>query len=671
VVEMPGQKLLQQNEGFLEAWETYTEKGILKTELIRNVIADSWIRSRKHGVDPLSEKIEVNLSTEELGKRYNQFMALIKTARPFMSSLYKLVGNEGLIIRLTDKDGYVLECIGDQDLVKTYGNLSMYTGCNIKEEVIGTNAIGTALAIDGPIQVFGAEHYCKQFHNWTSSACPIRNEKKGIIGILSMTGPSCNVHPHTLGMVVATAAAIGKEIKLEKANRRLDVTNKHFHAIMESISEGLICVNPKGVVLDINLFARRLLGLKEEEIIGKNISCILDDMQESKITDMIHSGKKYEEEEMHFKSGRNKRISCIASVTPVKGQDSSEVEGTVFTFRAAKKVHSLVNKIVGAEAIYTFEDILGDSKLTKQAIKVASIAANTDTTILLLGESGVGKEMFAQAIHNESNRRKKPFVFLNCGAIPRDLVASELFGYVEGAFTGAKRGGHPGKFELADKGTIFLDEIGDMPLDAQVNLLRVLESKAVVRVGGHDVIPTDVRVIAATHKDLLKEVEKGNFRSDLYYRLNVMPIQIPALRERKEDIKVFIDYFIDKFSRRMGKEVKGVHHSFYKTMIRYDWPGNVRELQNVMELVMNMVRDKADISYEDLPSYMRSGGFIKEKRQGGKNDAFDLAEIEKNTIMNALDYSGGNMAQTAKLLGIGRSTLYRKIEKYSLEHLLK
>ena len=667
---MPGQKLLRQNEGFQEAWETYTARGVLKMELIRTVIADSWIRSRRYGVDPLSQKVEVSLSLEELKKRYNQFMALIQITKPFMSSLYKLVGNEGLIVRLTDKDGYVLECIGDQDLVKTYGNLSMYKGCNTKEEVIGTNAIGTALAIDGPIQVFGAEHYCKQFHNWTSSACPIRNEDGGILGILSMTGPSSNVHPHTLGMVVATAEAIGNEIKLERTNKRLDVANKHFYAIMESISEGLICVNSKGTVMDINLFARRMLALKEEEIIGKSITCILDDIHESKLLDMIHNGKKYEEEELHFKSEKRKRISCIVNVTPIKGQDSSEVEGTVFTFRASKKVHSLVNKIVGAEAIYTFEDILGESKLTKEAIKIASIAANTDTTVLLLGESGVGKEMFAQAIHNESIRRKRPFVFLNCGAIPRDLVASELFGYVEGAFTGAKRGGHPGKFELADKGTIFLDEIGDMPLDAQVNLLRVLENKAVVRVGGHDVIPTDVRVIAATHKDLLREVEKGNFRSDLYYRLNVMPIQIPTLRERKEDIKIFIDYFVDKFSRRMGKEIQGVHHSFYKAMIRYDWPGNVRELQNVMELVMNMVGDKVNIGYEDLPSYMRSGEFMKEQRQGVKNDAFDLAEVEKNTILKAIDHAGGNIAMTARLLGIGRSTLYRKIEKYSMEHLL-
>ncbi|MFZ5968678.1 MAG: sigma-54-dependent Fis family transcriptional regulator [Bacillota bacterium] len=666
---MAGKKMLQQNEGFLEAWETYISTGILKKGLIRNVIADSWVRSKKYGVDPLTQKVEVTLSEKELEERYKEFMPLIRTTKPFMDSLYNIVGKAGLIVRLTDKDGYVLECIGDQELVRTYGNLSMYKGCNVKEEVIGTNAIGTALMIGGPIQVLGAEHYCKQYHNWTSSACPIRDENGSIIGILSMTGPSSNVHPHTLGMVVATAEAIGNEMELEKTNRRLDVANKHFHAIMESISEGLICVNHMGMVTDINLFARRLLILKEKEIIGKNIDCVLDDSHRNKILEMISTGRKYEEEEMYFKSKRRKRIACLVSITPIKGENNNEVEGIVLTLRIAKRVHSLVNKIVGAEAIYTFDDILGNSKMIKEAVKVASIAANTDTTILLLGESGVGKEMFAQAIHNESIRRKRPFVFLNCGAIPRDLVASELFGYVEGAFTGAKRGGHPGKFELADKGTIFLDEIGDMPLDTQANLLRVLQTKAIVRVGGHDVIPTDVRVIAATHKDLLEEVEKGNFRSDLYYRLNVMPIYIPPLRERREDIKIFIDYFIDKFSRRMNKEVQGVHKSFYKAMIKYDWPGNVRELQNVMELVMNMVESGASIGYENLPSYMRKGELTR--GEGVKQEIFHLEEIEKITIARAIEYTGGNMALTAKVLGIGRSTLYRKIEKYGFMHLLK
>jgi len=296
---------------------------------------------------------------------------------------------------------------------------------------------------------------------------------------------------------------------------------------------------------------------------------------------------------------------------------------------------------------------------------MAGLVADTDATILLHGESGTGKELFAQAIHNASKRRNQSFVFLNCGAIPRDLVASELFGYIEGAFTGAKRGGHPGKFELADGGTIFLDEIGDMPLDAQANLLRVLETKEIMRVGGHDVIPVDIRVIAATHKDLQAEVERGNFRQDLYFRLKVLPIHTPSLRERRTDIRNFIDYFMASFLRKEGKSIKGVDESFYIAMERYNWPGNVRELQNVMQLVTNMAKQGTFITNKNLPPYM-----IHSESEGvefKEDKVLPLAVVERNLIIAAIRKTKGNLVQTAKLLEIGRSTLYRRIEKYGID----
>lgn len=666
---MPSQKMLRKNENFTKAWNLFVSKGILKRNLIREIIADSWMRSKAYKVDPFTDNIKIALQEEEIQRRYEAAMPLMKTAKPFMDSLRKIVGNTGFIIRLTDQDGYVLACNGDPEVVEKYGNLNFFKGCNVKEEAIGTNAIGTALVIGKPIQVLGAEHYCKQYHNWTSSACPIRDEREEIIGVLSMTGHSEKVHPHTLGMVVAAAEAIENEMKLEQINKRLDMANKHFYAIMESISEGLICIDHKGNILDMNLFAREFLSLKEEDILEKNIDIILDKKDQDKLLKVIKYGKKYEEEEIFFKTKKGKSISCIVNVTPIKAMFTDKVEGLVITFKEAKVVHSLVNKIVGAEARFTFEDILGESKKIKEAIKLASSSSDTDATILLLGESGTGKEMFAQAIHNESRRRNKPFVFLNCGAIPRELVASELFGYIEGAFTGAKRGGHPGKFELADGGTMFLDEIGDMPLDTQANLLRVLETKEIVRIGGHNVVPVDVRVIAATHKDLKKEVEKGNFRRDLFYRLNVMPIHTPALRERKEDVKIFIDHFIEKFSKKMGKNIKGISSGFYKGMMDYHWPGNVRELQNVIQLVMNIVEDEEVLRYKHLPHYMKSNQSTK------KSDALDelmsLQELEKIAIEKTIQEVEGNIALAAKILGIGRSTLYRKIDKYQLQYVLK
>ncbi len=666
---MPTKKLLTKNEKVYGAWDNFVIKGKLKRNLLKKFVTESWIRSKEYEIDPFTEKINIELSEDEIAQRYEEFMPLLKTAKPFMNSLYKIIGSEGLLVRLTDKDGYVLECIGDKDLVLKYGSLNMYKGCNVKEEVIGTNAIGTALHIGKPIQIIGAEHFCKQYHGWSSSACPIKNDKDKIMGILSITGPREKVHPHTLGMVVAASEAIENELQLELINKQLTIANKHFYAIMESISEGLICINNEGVVTDINLFARKLLSLKEKDIVGKSINTILCEEFKGSVVRAIRRGRKYEEEEINFKIKKRKKLQCIATITPIYDYKKNNLEGVVMTFKEAKVIHNLINKIVGAEARFTFNDILGNSESIKEAIELGKKCSRHDSTVLLQGESGTGKELFAQSIHNSSSRRDKPFIFLNCGAIPRELVASELFGYVEGAFTGAKRGGHPGKFELADGGTIFLDEIGDMPLDAQTNLLRVLETRQVVRVGGHEVIPVDVRVIAATHKDLEKAVEQGNFRQDLFYRLNVMPIKIPTLRERKEDLKLFIDYFIKRYSDKMSKEIKSISESFYRGMINYNWPGNVRELQNVMQHVINIIENDDVLSYKYLPNYMKPSNLTKSL--GISDELLSLEEVEKITIDKTIREVEGNIALASRVLGISRSSLYRKMKKYELEYALR
>ncbi len=596
-------------------------------------------------------------------------MPLLKMAKPFMDSLHKIVGGYGLLVRLTDKDGYILECIGNTDLIDKIKYLNAERGCNVSEEIIGTNAIGTALYSGKPIQIFGSEHYSKEYHGLSSSACPIKNEADEIIGILSMTGNYKKFHPHTLGMIVAAAEAIENELKLELINKQLKLKNKHFHAIMESISEGLICINEEGVVTDINFFARQILSLGVEEILGKRINSFLCNTNREKILKAIKKGKRYEEEELSFKNKNGKKITCIATVTPIYDGNKKILEGVVITFKETRVIHSLVNKIVGSEAKFEFDDILGVDSGLKEAVRIAKKASKHNTTLLLQGESGTGKELFAHSIHNAGYRKNKPFIFLNCGAIPRDLVASELFGYVEGAFTGAKRGGHPGKFELADGGTIFLDEIGDMPLDTQANLLRVIESKEVVRVGGHDVIPVDVRVIAATHKDLEMEIKLGNFRQDLYFRLNVVPIKIPPLRNRKEDIRIFIDYFLEKFSVKMDKRVEDVKSSFYKCMINYDWPGNVRELQNVMEHIINVVENDEILTSNYLPNYMKRNNSSKSFEVS--NEMLSLEEIEKIAIEKTIEEVRGNIALASRILGIGRSSLYRKMQKYNINYVSK
>lgn len=662
---MPGKRMLQENELFKTAWVEFVRYGKMDREILRPTIADSWIRSRRYQVDPDSSDVTCEISGEVFLERYRNLEPIMDLAKPFMETLYKTVGDSGMVVRLTDKDGYVIECFGDELVFESHQALHLYKGTNVKEEVIGTNAIGIALAKGLPLQVLGAEHFRIDYHNWTTSAAPIKNDDGAVIAVLSMSGDYEQVHPHTLGMVMASALAIEHELKLENANQDLRRKNDHFNAIMESISEGIICIDERGVIRDINLFARNYLRVRESEAIGGDIRKLIRGDQAKKLMKLVKNGSPLKEEEFNFSHAGGRKKSVIVNATPVS-EPNDPYKELVVTFRESKDIHNLVNKIVGAKAIYTFDDILGESEEIKEAIRLSKLVADTEATILLTGESGTGKELFAQSIHNDSNRRNNSFVFINCGAIPRDLVASELFGYVEGAFTGARKGGQPGKFELADGGTLFLDEIGDMPLDTQANLLRVLETKEVVRVGGHDVIPVDVRVIAATHKDLSKEVQRGNFRQDLFFRLNVMPIHTPALRERRNDIPTLIDFFYNQFKKGQGAAGVDIAQSFYTTMSLYDWPGNVRELQNVMQLAANLAEEGGVLTAQDLPDYLKTNVRVDADQVNQSVSMKTLAELEREAIQGAIAFNKGNLVKAAKSLGIGRTTLYRKIEKYGL-----
>ncbi len=661
---MPVKRMLSNDEFVYKKWEEFTKENKIDREGLREEIYQSWKRCSKYDLDPYGDYGDNLLTKRELNSRYRDLMGMLKLTKPFMDSLYKFLEETQFIIRLTDKDGYVIMHSGSVEVIEYYENIGFSDGYNVKEEYIGTNAIGISLYTGKPIQVVGAEHYLKMNHKYTSSATPIRDCDGKLMAVLSITGGYELVHPHTLGMIVAAAQAIEKEMKLQKYNEKLKTVNDGFYQITESIYEGIIRVDINENIVSINRFARNLIAYEEDELIGKSFREILRKENRLQIVQGIFKGRRFEEEEMFFRTRTGRKKVCIANIFPIRSMDRNKLSGSVITFRENKVVHSLVNKIVGANARFTFKDILGQSEAIKKAIKLSEISSGINTTVLLQGESGTGKEMFAQAIHNKSDRREYPFVFLNCGAIPRELVSSELFGYIEGAFTGAKRGGHPGKFELADGGTIFLDEIGDMPLDTQANLLRVLEERKIVRVGGHDVIPIDVRVIAATNKDLKKEVELGNFRDDLFYRINVMPIYTPALKDRKEDIKILVDFFLEKFCEKSSKTVKGIDEGFYNSLIAYNWPGNVRELQNVMQRVVNIAEEGDILSIKDLPMNIKNKEYDDKKQY--EQPLMTLEQIEAGAIKRTLEEMNGNIAASSKILGIGRSTLYRKMEKYEI-----
>ena len=346
---------------------------------------------------------------------------------------------------------------------------------------------------------------------------------------------------------------------------------------------------------------------------------------------------------------------CIVSATPIISFEDT-LMGMVVVLKKTSVIRGLAQDLVGVSAHFSFQDIISKSPNMKRCIKLAKLAAEVDSRVLIEGESGTGKEMLSQAIHNACISRNGPFIAVNCGAIPRDLIESEMFGYEEGAFTGARRGGKPGKFELAEGGTLFLDEIGEMPLDTQVKILRVLQENQVVRVG----------VISATNKNLLTETENNRFREDLYYRLNVIKITLPPLRNRREDIPLLIDNIVEKVCNRIGVLTKKINPNVVEIMSKYDWPGNIRQLENIIESIIVINKGK-EISEDDLPDYFRDKPYSENKVITSPCDMLlTLEEIEEIAIRNTLKSVDGNITEAAKILGVTRRTIYLKNKKFGI-----
>lgn len=593
----------------------------------------------------------------ELKKIMQENSELIITATPFMNQLYQFVKGSNFFVILTDKNGCILNVIGDTVILEEAFNIKMIPGAYMNEENIGTNAMSIALNEKGPIQISGEDHYIEAYHKWTCSAAPIKNVNGEIIGVLDLTGYSENVHPHTLGMVVAAVNAIEKMIELNNYNAALAASKKGMENVFNSIPTAILTSDLSGTIKNINKNVLELFGFSESEIKDMKIWDLIPEWP--MVLDEIYNKGSFMHEDVYVNVRKNK-LQLNLSAYPIYDSAMRIFEVTC-VFLDVKKARKLAGRILRGQAVYTFDKIIGKNRKLINIINYSKKIADSRSTIFITGESGTGKEVFAQSIHNYSDRKDKPFIAVNCGAIPRNLIESELFGYEEGAFTGAKRGGYAGKFEIADGGTIFLDEIGEMPFDMQIKLLRVIEEGVINRIGSSKQIPVNSRIIAATNKDLREEVEKGNFRKDLFYRINVLPINLPALRERRDDIPLLVEYFMNKTSKHLNKRQVEIPPIYMETLMNYDWPGNIRELENVIELIINA--ESVEI-LNDIKYYNIKDGVYTTKE--AESMVFDLEIVERNHIQNVLDKFNGNISSAAKALGIGRNTLYRKIEKYSL-----
>lgn len=626
-------------------WERFVETGELDPRM-NPIVAKSWEKCRKHGLDPmggLGKYADEAVFRSILAENKD----LLDTALPVMQSVYEIVEQSHFLLVLTDSVGYVLETIGDMDIQKKSNDLQFLKGSLWSDLEVGSNAIGMALDYDTAIQTVGPEHYGRLHHNWTCSAAPIHGASGEVIGCLDLSGDVHSAHLHTLGLVVAAAFSI------ETMLIRLQSTRLMREAL--NGSEGsVVLLDDEFHPIWINKAAEKFLGLSINELENADFREMLPDVDWGQLQQWNQKGQ-YITNDTRLTTGKC-IYDCSAVITP-----TLDANRRTFTVNLKQQEHLIasVNKVSGNRANYTFSSIYAQDPQMKKVVQLAQKYAHYDGAVLIEGESGTGKELFAQAIHNESSRAKGPFVAVNCASLPRDLIESELFGYEKGVFTGALREGNPGKFELANHGTLFLDEIGEMPLEFQAKLLRAVESLRIRRLGGTQERKLDLRVIAATNRNLRHEAEQGRFRQDLYYRLNVLKLDIPPLRERPLDIGFCAKAFLERFNQKYPEQRKEMSPDYLDALQQYDWPGNVRELQNSMERTFYACN--TDVLTADDFRFVITGMTVSDKKEncGQKN--------KREEILAVLRSAEGRAEVAAQKLGISRATFYRMCKRYGIE----
>jgi len=577
---------------------------------------------------------------------------LLSCALPIMRGLYAHIQGSNSIVVLTDAAGVVLQALGDPEFMAEIPIAE--PGTSWHEQHLGTNGVGTCLAEGEPQQIVGAEHFFEPIQVYTCSAAPIHGAGGQIVGCLDISSPRDLVHRHTLGMVAVAAQAIEQQLTLQSV---LD----EERAIFQLLQSGIIALDDRGRLRTLNRKACEQLGLSEAQALGRSVRSLFQ--QAPDFAKLAQEDRLRVDQPVVLSTKTARFVGHMSSSCLHDAE--GRVRGVVAMFRERERVHRMVARESGLRAVMTFEQIIGDSLPLGQCIELAQVAAGSTSNVLLRGESGTGKELFAQAIHNGGPRRDGPFVAVNCGALPRELVQSELFGYRGGAFTGARNRGHTGKLELAHGGTIFLDEIGDMPMDAQVSLLRFLESRELTRVGDQAPRKVDVRVVAATHVDLEQAIAEQRFREDLYYRLNVLCIEIPPLRSRCGDIAPLAQHFVRKYAHALQRPEPELRPATLERLQEAPWPGNTRQLENVIERAVNVVQG-THIEVQHLPQDLGGPRRAAPPVIVAPQPAQSLKGQQRTQLEQALQRHEGNVRRTATELGIARSTVYQLMRRHGL-----
>jgi sigma-54 dependent transcriptional regulator, acetoin dehydrogenase operon transcriptional activator AcoR len=641
------------------AWEKFLSGDTAPHDAVRRMVEDSWRRCLERGVSPI--RLSAPLAVDEDGLRSlrGRHGDLIDAARPIMAQAREFLAESGTMMILTDPAGIILWVEGDPGAKDNGQGVRLVPGALWEESASGTNAIGTTLASGQPVQICAAEHFCEGVKHWTCSASVIRDPYDAqILGALDISGLSGSHNTHCLALAVAGASRIETRLaglEMEKRARLLDVTLTRAGRWGDG---GLVIFDRRGRLVRANEKAGLFLdslGLDLSAWSAVGLDGVAGDTPDPRrpLPDWMR------QDWLEPVIDRDERLGTVLAIPPSRRWGA-------FPAPAPPPAGSddPLDGIVGSSAI------LGKAKARARQL------ARLHVPVLLLGPTGAGKEIFARVLHDAGPKAAGPFVPLNCGSMTRDLLTSELFGYVEGAFTGARRGGMAGKFEAADGGTLFLDEIGEMPLDLQAHLLRVLEEGEVYRLGENKPRKVRARVIAATNRDLRAEVAAGQFRMDLYYRLAVTVLRLPALAERQEDIPLLVRHFADQTARRHGVAARYPDPATMAALLAYPWPGNVRELRNVVE-GMVLLAETDILTPDDLPPEIATPSAppraptapappsppvpSRPERDGR------LSDSERTAIVAAIRAENGNFTRAAARLGIAKSTLYEKMKRHGLD----
>ncbi len=635
-----------ENKELMNAWNMFVDTGIVPTEYLRpEDDYTSWVRCSHQSIYRMDLSEDTFFCDPEVDH------CLISNSHRVMrymdSMLAKILGSNYAVL-LTDAHGKALV-----DVAYKNNEVIPWEKDNSVENHTVLKALDIACNEKQVIEVYGYEHLYQRGNNWHTIGHPIFNYDKSVAGGFGVICQT-DMIPTIVPIVKIGSQLIQATIVLEQ------IARNNIDILIEGNREATIVMNEYGVILNANQLFSDLLNLPVNRLIGQEFNDFVIGHIDNHVLYSVYDGFNQIDSVDLYSPGTGQAKSVLMKKSIIGNYGSHPL--ILLAFKMTKDAIKPARSSASNDLYKNFDDLIGTSPAITAVKKMAQKAAGSLSNVLIEGESGTGKELIAQSIHRAS-RPQGPFIAINCGAITRELLQSELFGYEEGAFTGARKGGQPGKFELADGGTVFLDEIGEMPLDMQVSLLRCLQEKTVTRVGGARVRKVNVRIIAATNRCLLEEVQKGHFREDLYYRLNVIKIKMPSLRDRIQDIPILSQYILTSLREELNiNEQVRISDDAMDCLCRHDWPGNVRELRNCLESAL-VYTDNNILGPDCLPQQI-----AENLPQACADSNGSLKEYERLAIMEALINHQGNLSKSAKALGIARSTLYLKMEKLRITY---